>query len=446
MNVSHYKQTPPGIMAVLDLFAKNKLSYLLFKCDHIFEGQNKNLDILFETNEDYAHAGKILQEQGFVIRLSEKVERYKTMYTGFVRQEMYSIHLHREIAWHGMIALDKKEVFQHKKIITPHIIIPGLEDSILIHAAHVLFENFRITEKEKVYLSKIGCADKAYLRDQISKHHWKDGFQKVIQNKVSIAAIAATWSKKLLNEPGTMVYLGIKLMKKIKRTLSCKRQGVLIALIGVNGTGKTTLAKKTLEQYQPYMKHLGYPEHYYYFGWNPEFFLTRFFSTILRRTKKNLFSAVALASTAKKCSLFQELLFLFLFGEFYYRYIVHIKPKLQRKGLIICDRYFYDMYGQYPYAPRSLILKKLLKIFPRPNYTFLLTASIDNIKRRGKEDKGTSANSPIVRTVLPRPYLQKQVENYSNLEQIIPLSKINTEQELSFCAAYIIEKSWRKVV
>src|SRR3989344_6372117 len=144
-----YRQTPLAIMNILKLFKQNQLNYILFKCDHIFEGKNKNLDILFKTNEEYRQAAQLLHQQGFVVRLSEQVERYKTMYCGLIAETMYSIHLHREIAWHGMIALDKQPVFQRAQQVHSLIIIPGKEDSILIHAAHVLFENFKVGERER---------------------------------------------------------------------------------------------------------------------------------------------------------------------------------------------------------------------------------------------------------------------------------------------------------
>ena len=93
-----YLQTPKVVMELLELFQSKNLEYVLFKCDHIFEGQNKNVDILFRTMADYRAAGQLLAQQGFIVRLSEKIEKYKTMYTGLVGEKLYSIHLHREIA------------------------------------------------------------------------------------------------------------------------------------------------------------------------------------------------------------------------------------------------------------------------------------------------------------------------------------------------------------
>src|SRR3989338_2968124 len=91
-----YKNTLPVIMDILELFKNQNSSYILFKCDHIFQGKNKNVDILFETDKDYYLARQILQKEGFVCRLSEKIEKYKSMYTGlykdwFFIQRFYSM-------------------------------------------------------------------------------------------------------------------------------------------------------------------------------------------------------------------------------------------------------------------------------------------------------------------------------------------------------------------
>src|SRR3989338_934541 len=130
-----YQKTPEGIMYFINHFHKHNISYILFKCDHIFGGMNKNLDILFETDIDYKKAAYILEQHNFVIQLSEKVEKFKTMYVGLYKNNPshpLSIHLHREVAWHGMKALDKEPLFQRKQTITQLIIIPSIEDSILL--------------------------------------------------------------------------------------------------------------------------------------------------------------------------------------------------------------------------------------------------------------------------------------------------------------------------
>ena len=454
--ISHpaYQQTPEGIMHILQLFHNHNLHYLLFKCDHIFQGQNKNLDILFETDQEYHTAAQLLQLYGFIIRLSESIEKYKTMYCGFYNNILYSVHLHRQVAWHGLIALDKKPLFQNAQHLTPLIHIPNLEDSILIHSAHILFENFNITQKEKIYLDQITNPklNQEYINQQIKKNHWRKAFQTIIKNRekkhpLNNIQIIAFWTNKLLNEPQTAVYFTTKLIKRALRPLTFKRKGNLIALIGVNGSGKSTLTRKLLEHYQPSTTHLGLKQSYYYFGWKPTFPLTSLLSHLLKKNNTKTFQATNLyQKNIPLFSLTQELLFVYLFFEFYYRYRTEIHLLLKKNQLVICDRYFYDIYGQYPYAKNSIIIKPLLKLFPKPDFTYVLDVDEKLLQMRPKTDKNTSQISSIERTLLPLEYLQQQRLNFHVLVSFLKCKIIRTDQDINICTKKIIQDTWRKLV
>jgi len=453
--MKRYLQTPLGIMFILNLFTQRHLSYILFKCEHIFAGQNKNLDILFETTPDYHQAAALLQQQGFIVRLSERVEKYKTMYCGLIDGTMCSIHLHREIAWHGMIALDKKEVFLRKRVLAPLIVVPGVEDSILIHSAHVLFENFKITEKEEKYLSQAYAQniDKKYIFQQLQQHHWRYGFRKVLAhlpsgNSLPKTTLAAAWIHKLKLEPLTALYLSKKMAKKVVRTAFPRRKGCLISFCGINGSGKTTLAKTVFTAYQPLASHWGINSHYYYFGWEPEFALTKIISSILKRKNKKVFQEVNLKPAAvPSFSLFQELLLWYIFMEFYYRYRKNILPKLKQKDIIITDRYFYDIFGQYPYAQNSQIMKRLLYFFPPPDFTYILDAEIDQIISREKTDrKDHQKITALERTILPRKYLLQQQQNYRLLLSLLPAKMMKTNKSQAALAQSIVQQTWRGVI
>ncbi len=485
-----YQQMPTGIMEVLQLFHFHKLRYILFKGEHIFEGQNKNLDILFETDEEYQEAARLLEQQGLVLRFSEKFERYKMMYCGFVSETFHSFHLHREIAWHGMKALDKEEVFRRKKILAPGIIVPGIEDSILIHAGHVLFENGAVRERELVYLRKFGepGIDRQYIHRQLNKNHWNYGFQKVLEKALdkkkedpSLATIKQflIWSGKLGREPTTGAYVIWKALRKIFRPLDPRRKGCCLALIGVNGGGKTTLAKKTLEEYQEITQHLGKQQQYYYFGWHPEFPLTKLLSTINQKIKAVSFKEANLPPAESRYhqppaesrypqppaepryhqpprnySLTQEFIFLYSWLEYLYRYCKNIYPSLRRGNLVITDRYFYDLYGQSIDGKNSLVLKLTLKLFPRPTSTFILDADTAVLQQREKTDKNNQDKNNFneitktKRAVFPATYLQTQRENYFFLAQQynFPIIDTNTNNNIKDCCKTIIHQSWRKLV
>src|SRR3989344_2296906 len=131
-------KTPEELSRVINLFKSNNLDYLLFKCEHIFNGVNSNLDILFLKDKDYNKAGLFIRKEGYKLYLTEAIEKYKEMYIIVINSTLYAVHLHREVAWHGLIALDKKNLFLHKRED-----IPSEEDYLLIHSAHIIFENFK---------------------------------------------------------------------------------------------------------------------------------------------------------------------------------------------------------------------------------------------------------------------------------------------------------------
>src|SRR3989344_2499855 len=140
--------TPKQIQEVINLFHSAKLNYNLFKCEHIFEGENKNLDILFKATEDYELASQLLERNGFVQVFSEEFEKYKRMYLKFSIHSFTAIHLHKEIAWHGIKALNKEQIFNNARKIADEIYVPSFEDSLMIHMIHIIFENFKIRERD----------------------------------------------------------------------------------------------------------------------------------------------------------------------------------------------------------------------------------------------------------------------------------------------------------
>ena len=454
-----YQKTPEWIMYFINHFHKHNISYILFKCDHIFGGMNKNLDILFETDIDYKKAAYILEQHNFVIQLSEKVEKFKTMYVGLYKNNPshpLSIHLHREVAWHGMKALDKEPLFQRKQTITQLIIIPSIEDSILIHTAHALFENFKITEKEKIYLNQIDDINinREYIRNQLEKNNWRKGFNKVInrmkrkEKLIPKITILSCWFKKLIREPLTAIYLFKKITTKIVRPLSNKKRGYLIALIGVNGSGKSTLARKLLLAYEPLTTHIKMPQEQIYFGWKPEFFLTKILSKVNKKTNTISFNEMNITKKKKenKFNLKKEILFVYIFLEYIYRYYTTLHPKLKKKYVIITDRYFYDIYGQYPYAKKSIILPTLIKLFPNPNKTYILEVEVRELQQRKKTDKNTQHIIEKEREIYPAHYLEQQRENYLYLSKIIKSTILDARNNTNEKEKIVIEQTWKEII
>ncbi|PIN73326.1 hypothetical protein COV20_03790 [Candidatus Woesearchaeota archaeon CG10_big_fil_rev_8_21_14_0_10_45_16] len=417
---------------IIKLFEDKKINFVLFKSEHNLRGSNKNLDVLL-SSKDYRSASILLKQQGFALYLPEKIEKYKRMFVNFEKGIVTAIHLHREVAWHGLRALDKKNILRRAK---DHL--PSPEDSLLIHAAHGLFENFQFTAEQKKLLESYSkkCKDWIYVRKQAHRYGWGRLFLKIVKKrKVERRDIFFTYLSRVIYDPLGVLYFKLKVIKKIIRALSLRRQGHLIALIGVNGAGKSTVKKNLLEEYAPLTAMVSGQQGFYY-GWKQSGVSKIMAKTVnvFSRKKKdqNLFQKVS-DEKVKRFDTFQELLFIYNYGSYLWRYLIGIYPQLRKGKLVVTDRYYYDLYGQYPYSKNSWILPLLP--FPKPDAVFLLDADIATITRRDKEGYDQRVLQPVEK-------LEGQRRRYHRLAERRGFTAIDNSKDLQKNIDIIIKKTW----
>lgn len=454
-----FKLTPPEIMKIIALFRENHLSYNLFKCEHIFEGKNKNLDVLFETEQDYLKAAQLLEQERFRLYFSERLEKYKKMYVQFEGNLPLAVHLHREVAWHGLKALDKKPIFARQISLAPGITVPSAEDSLLIHSGHILFENFKIKDRERELISTIlnrGDLNWDYIQTQLQRNGWEKSFYILLKKiksgkELEKKEVFFHLGRRVLSKPKDFITLVQKIMRKVILKLNPKRKGTLIALIGVNGAGKTTLTNKLIETYRPFTELIGKEISGYYYGWVPFSPLAKLGTKLFR--KRDTFKEVSKTDQNKKFNLFQEGLFLYNYLDYLLRYFFRIYPLLRKDKIIITDRYFYDLYGQYPYAERSLGINLLMKLFPKPDYLFVLEANTNRIMNREKANRdysdprnGDKEINVEKRGVKSKDCLESQIRRYRRLSTLFRGKIINTEKKQTDNLKEIIGESWKRVV
>jgi thymidylate kinase len=436
-----FKNTPREIFRMIGLFNKAKLSYNLFKCEHIFEGSNKNLDILFETRSGYDKASRLLERQGYVLYLSEHVEKYKRMYALFEAGAVTRIHLHREIAWHGLIVLDKNQVFLRARMLSSAIKVPSPEDQLLIHVAHILFENFVINRYAGYLINKLllGKINFLYVNRILNEEGWQNSFYYVVtlvkkNQQPRKNKIVMTILKKVVITPSSWIPLIKKISGMVLRKVDIRRRGVLIALVGVNGAGKSTLSRKTLDSYKPLSRTVN-GQHGYYFGWKPFLNVTKVISSKLKRRKKKVFQELNKPSSF---SWYHEAFFIYNYIEYLLRYIILIWPQLRNRKLVICDRYFYDLYGQYTHAPKSLVLWLLFYLYPRPDFLFILDADLNILLKRGKVGEQ--------RVVKHTKDLEGQRKRYEYLRRRFRGTYLDTSKPVLENVQLIIDRSWRRYI
>lgn len=447
------KKIPSRLREVLERFNQENLRYNLFKCEHIFAGKNKNLDILFENDKDYHLAAELLEKEGFFCYMSESVEKYKKMYVQVKNNVLTAVHLHREIAWHGIKALDKSLVFKRENKVNDLVVVPSAEDALMIHVAHIIFENFRI-KPHAVDLIQNNLSqplDWKYLNRVLIKEGWKEGFYHVLTQfkkkkqpkKIQLYQLII---KKLLLQPTAWLSVLIKILKSVLKKTNPRRKGCLVAFIGVNGSGKTTMTKNVLTTYKPISDFFN-GQKGYYFGWEPFLPTTKVISQMLKEKNKKTFTVQeGKKAITKKPSFLQEIIFIYNYFEYLARYLFRVYPDLRKNKLVVTDRYFYDLYGQYHYAPKSMILPLLLTIYPRPDYLYVLDTDIKTLTKR---DKNTEIYSKIKKDSerISRPVedLLAQKERYLQLSKFFKVNIISTEKELSKNVKFVVGKTWRRL-
>ena len=432
------------------------INYCLFKQTPYANELIGGLDILFKNSEDYWKSVHILLESGFKLYFTERNEPYKTMMCKYEKGFLQIMHLHRAVSWLGMAIMDSYGVVENRVKKEEHIYVPRDEDILLIHIGHILFENYEIREFESEIFSKLVYNNKLdwnYINDTLKKYKWYDSFHEFVFNfrnlsnskifknkefpfKLKKRFIVKTSIKKVFHKPfRTNFFLLSQFIQFFTKRIDLKRKGILIVFEGVNGTGKTTLSNAVSEYCSNLCSKTNLKFNVYYFGWKPFLPTTKLLSKIVNKKGEGIYkksTSDKLIKSTPKLDLKMELFFLYVFIEDFLRYLFHIRHKLRKREIVICDRYFYHMYGQYPYARNSLFMKFLVKIFPTPDVTFLLTAHLETLVERRKD--------------VSKSNLERQAEQYLDLlnlkkEVFVLENKSDVQKSVKF----VVENSWEKM-
>ena len=200
----------------------------------------------------------------------------------------------------------------------------------------------------------------------------------------------------------------------------------------MNGSGKSTTKDALLKSYEPLTNFVA-GQQGYYFGWKQSS-VGKIISPIFSKGNKKMFDVVS-EEKVKNFDLFQEALFLLMYAKFMNRYVQEIYPHLRKNKLVVTDRYFYDLFGQYPYSEKSVVWK-LLPI-PKPDLLIVLDADVDTAMNR---DKGGKAE----RIVQPREKLEGQRRRYLEVAQRNGALILSAEKDFEKNLSTIINSTWKE--
>lgn len=145
--------------------------------------------------------------------------------------------------------------------------------------------------------------------------------------------------------------------------------GLIIALIGPDGVGKSTLIKKFSEQNLPF-------RNFYYYHLSPRVNYNPFVLSSFRMIRKEPYN------------IFLSLLKLVYFVFEYFLHYPKILILKIKSSLIIFDRYYYDLLvdSSRLRIKQNIVINFLLKIIPKPDIVFTVLANPILINHRKNEN------------------------------------------------------------
>jgi len=172
-----------------------------------------------------------------------------------------------------------------------------------------------------------------------------------------------------------------------------KRKNFFICFTGIDGSGKTTLARMTVKM----LLQQGIPCIYVYNRFTP--FLSKPFTCLGRKlfmSKEDVFRDYTRHSQTKRLLLKSKILSFFyqflILSDYYFQNLFKVKLPLMLGKNIVCDRYIYDtlitdLALSIGYSGKAItnMLKKYFYFIPKPDLVFLADAP-EEIAYHRKED------------------------------------------------------------
>lgn len=202
---------------------------------------------------------------------------------------------------------------------------------------------------------------------------------------------------------------------------------MIIALIGNDGSGKTTIAKKLVKFFNDLDYDVDY-EHEYEYG------ILKFFLRILGKDRLSKSKLEFLDIKIKR-----KRYYVWPFFVWFDRFIQHYYYRLfKKKSIMILDRYAYDHYMSFRYSGYMIRVAKFLYLnFPKPDVCINLWVD-PNVALERKKDTH----------MFKLEFYKSQTEEYSKLSQLLAIPRINTqkpiESTLEEIVRIIIKKAHEK--
>lgn len=425
----------PEYQRILQQFHDQQIAYVLLRYPHLIPREIPDIDVLCETTEGYEQAKTLLLREGYVPISREKLRIFLGKKVG---ETLILIDLYQEVSWWGWVVLDKKRVFQKKRQVQQLIVVPSVEDELLIYVGQGIFKNRHLDEHKVQVVRTLlqDPLDNAYLNQQLTSYGWKWTFDQAVKEvqkgtgpvSFSMSTVGMAFFRALIHAPVSRSKIFLRSLRYAFRR--SKRRATVICLLGPDGSGKSTLGLVLGEHYQKFFKKFSVRTTYRYFGWDPFLPTTKIISHFFK--KKNYQIVNELNKESKPTSAFQEVVFGYYYLEYLSKYLWYILPRLWKKEIILVDRYFYDAAIHYRSAEKSQILPILFRWYPRPDFTFVLDSPPEKLQQRKKE--------------MSLELLSEHRKRYIALTHRIPSTIISTTPSPADSKEAIIDGTWQTII
>lgn len=146
------------ISNLANIFNKGNIDILVFKTIKSLQCEITDIDILIINKIDFNEARNTLKSFGYYTNPSKKpFSKAKNIYIKIKNNKEIAVDFHDKISYGGVI-FDEDKLWRRKKEIeiqNSKLYVPSLEDEILIHAAHILFENSELILYDVLYFSAL---------------------------------------------------------------------------------------------------------------------------------------------------------------------------------------------------------------------------------------------------------------------------------------------------
>lgn len=384
---------------ILNILDSYSIEYVLIKYPHLVPKFINDLDLLVD-NKLYKLCCRILGEEGYyAVYTEQEGEEYKTVMKKYISGVGFStFHIHREVAWNSVIILSGEQILS-RRILANGLKLPSPEDELIISIAHILFETGKIKEYDyktiKLLINSYKL-DQIYIKKTLKKFGWEKSFNNLLDIIQRIKGghfpvqiswtlqISALFSRLASYQFFSSSKAYIRYMwKRLKKKLNPWNRGMVVALIGCDGVGKSTVS---IELSRLCNQMNGPTFEPVYIGWRkavlPTSLLLKGIVKITKRTLKNRYSPMR---TKKRSLVVSEIVIFMNIVEYMAQWILRIFPKVVQNINVVTDRYFYDLLINYRESNRSIIFRLFFKFLPKPDFIFLLDCDLKILAKRTSE-------------------------------------------------------------